>query len=93
MHPILRPATSQDVAIGAASAACTNAFNAVTTIVRLVATSACYVAFAAAPTATKPGGHRLAPNFPEYFLVSGGEKVAVIEDTTAGTLTVTEMTR
>ena len=92
MSELWRPGASHDVAIGAASVQ-SAAIGGTITRVRLVATSACYVAFGSSPTATKPGSVRLASNFPEMFLVRPGEKVAVIEDSAAGTLTITEMTR
>jgi hypothetical protein len=86
-----RPGVSQDVAIGVASVQATNAISTGVSAVRMVATSACYVATGANPTATKPGGFRLAPSFPEIFRVYAGEKVAVIQDAAGGTLTITEM--
>lgn len=91
MSHVFRPATSYDVAVGATSAASANPVPQGIQVVRLVATTACYVTFGAAPTAAKPGGFRLAPNWPENFRITGGEKVAVIEDAAAGTLTITEM--
>jgi hypothetical protein len=91
-HP-MNPGVSQDVAIGSTSAASANPISSNVFHVRLVATSACYVAIGDAPTAAKPGGMRLAPNFPEIFRVVPGQSVAVIQDAAAGTLTVTEMLR
>jgi len=92
MTEFLRPGASHDVTFTTTSAQ-SAAIGGTITKVRLVATAACYVAFGANPTAVKPGSTRLAPNFPEVFLVRPGEKVAVVQDSAGGTLTVTEMTR
>lgn len=91
----LRPWLTYQVAIGAASVASTNPVSSGVKYVRLVATVACNVDIKASPTASQTTSMFLAPNFPEYFMVSGNntDKIAVIEATggTAGVLTITEM--
>lgn len=91
MRSSLRPATAYTVAIGASSAASSTAVPSGITHVRLLATSACHVVFANTPVALSTS-MMLAPNFPETFLIRPGEKVAVIQDAAAGTLSITEMT-
>ena len=64
-----------------------------TTHIRLVATSACWVAFGAAPTAA-PGNATsfyLPGNTPEYFWVVPGERLAVVQDSASGSLNVGEL--
>jgi len=87
-----RPATTQNLAIGAASVQGT-AFAATTTHIRIVATSACWVAFGANPTAAASGaGCIYVPALtPEYFFVDVSERVAVIQATAAGSLNVAEL--
>lgn len=83
----------QNAAIGASSAAVSNAFGTQTRIVKLDVTTGCHVNFAGAPTATTSDHHMLA-NTSEYFAVDPGQKVAVIQDSDAGTgtLWVSELT-
>jgi hypothetical protein len=61
-----------------------------TSHVRLVATSDCFVVFGANPTAAAATGMLLVAMTPEYFWVSPGEKLAVIQSSAAGTLNITE---
>lgn len=91
MVPTLRPITNQTVAIGAASAQ-SAAFGGYISEIRLVASVNCFVAIGSAPTATT-AGMRLVADVPEYFHVSPGEQIAVIQDASGGTLYVTEMSR
>jgi hypothetical protein len=64
-----------------------------TTHVRLVATSACWVAFGSNPVAVASGASSIyLPAFtPEYFWVNKGEKVAVIQDAASGNLNIGEL--
>ena len=61
-----------------------------TSHVRLVATSDCYVAFGANPTAVAGAGMLITASTPEYFWVAPGEKVAVIQVAAGGILNITE---
>lgn len=73
------PGVNQQVAIGAGSVQ-SAAFNATTKFIRLSADAPCRVEFGASPTAAATS-RRIAANFPEYFGVSPGMKVAVITTT------------
>jgi hypothetical protein len=88
------PVVSYDIAIGASSTQAGQAIGPGITVIRLCVsgTAAAYVNIGTNPTAAKPGGLKLAPNWPEYVGVVPGSKVAVIQDAAGGTfLTVTEM--
>ena len=74
-----------------ATAGQSNAFHAQTTVVRVVATSACYIKFGSNPTATT-SDHYLPADWVEYFKVTGGDKVSAVQASAGGTLSVTEMT-
>ena len=68
-----------------------NAFGAQTREVRLISTTACHVAFGAAPLATANDPYLAADE--EYVVrVSPGQKVAAIQNAAGGTLFVTELT-
>lgn len=84
---------AQIVAIGATSTALTNAFGDQTRIVVLDCDVGCHVHFAGTPTATTADFH-MAANVPYAFVVDPGQKVAVIQDSGAGTgkLWVSEVT-
>ena len=64
-----------------------------TTHIRVVATSACWIAFGSNPiavAATSPSIYL--PAFtPEYFWVNKGERLAVIQDSGAGSLNIAEL--
>lgn len=64
-----------------------------TTHIRVVATSACWIAFGANPVAASGGaGSIYLPAFtPEYFWVVPGERLAVIQDTASGNLNIGEL--
>jgi hypothetical protein len=61
--------------------------------IRLAATSDCWVSFGTNPTAAVAGvaSILLPAGVPEYFWVYPGEKVAVIQNSAAGSLNVAEM--
>ncbi|AWK90165.1 hypothetical protein [Azospirillum thermophilum] len=86
---VLLPGTPQAVTIDAASRT-SLPFGADTTVIRLVATSACFLAFGPAPVATA-GDHYLPAGVPEYFRVVPGMAVAVVRAGTDGTLHLSEM--
>lgn len=83
------PVTVQNVSYSTATQSA--AFNAATKCVRLVASTGCYVLFGSNPTATTANGSRLVTDTPEYFAVNAGDKLSVIQQTSAGSLNVTEM--
>lgn len=86
----LRPGSAQAVAFDDSSAVGAP-FGVGTTVVRVVATSACFVVFGQSPVATA-SGHYLPAGAPEYFRVVPGEKAAVCAAGPAGTLYLSEMT-
>jgi len=100
-----RPAITQNITIGAASVqsaafavasqpfgGMASPFQQNTQHVRLVSTTNCWVSFGASPTAAMGSNSIYLPaNTPEYFYVNPGEKVAVIQDTAAGTLNIAEL--
>lgn len=64
-----------------------------TTHVRVVGTSDCWIAFGANPTAAVGGSASmlLPAGVPEYFWVAPGERIAVIQNSGAGTLSIAEL--
>jgi hypothetical protein len=101
-----KPYTNQSVAIGAGSVACTafstNAQNRVgisvapnqTTHIRVVATVNCWISFGNPPTAAlarDPASMYLPAGLPEYFWVSPGSQIAVIQDSAGGSLYISEL--
>ena len=92
-----RLGTTQTVAYTGTAAACSTAFASGTRQVRVVANSACHIAFAAAPTATTSDAY-LPAHVVEYLTVNPGEKISAVragsdglDTATSGTLYVTEM--
>lgn len=87
------PFLSQSVAIGGSSTA-SAAFNAQTAHVRLVASASCWVSFGNPPAAAVARGASsmfVPANLPEYFWVATAAQIAVIQDSAAGFLYVTEL--
>lgn len=80
---------AQEVAIGAGSVQSV-AVGANTRAVRLVATSAARVAIGPNPVAVATSTY-LAAGCPEYFMVSGADKIAVIQEAAVGKLSITEV--
>lgn len=67
------------------------ALNTATSVVRLVATQNCHVKIGANPTAVADGTCMyLVANVPEYVGVSGGDKIAAIQDSSGGNLFIME---
>lgn len=62
--------------------------------VRLVATTPCWVSFGTAPIAVAraTASMYLPAGLPEYFWVATGEQIAVIQDSAAGFLYISELT-
>lgn len=89
----LNPGTTQTVSISGTSAATSNALNRHTVVIRVVATTNCFIKIGTGtPTATT-ADVPIISGVPEYFRVNGYEtiKVAGIQMTTGGSLYVTEM--
>jgi hypothetical protein len=89
----LSPSTTQTVTISGSSAATANALSKNTIVIRVLATTACFINIGTGtPTATT-SNTPLASGVPEYFRVNGNEtiKVAGIQLSAGGSLYVTEM--
>lgn len=95
-----RPAITQNVTIGSSSVQSAvfttttqvQPFTQNTQHVRLAATSNCWVSFGSNPTANMNSNSVYLPaNSPEYFYIVAGDRLAVIQDTAAGTLNITEL--
>lgn len=61
-----------------------------TTLVRLVSSSDCFVLIGAAPVATSSNGSLLPAGVVEYFGITPGQKVSVVQSSASGTLNITE---
>lgn len=85
---------SDYIAVGAASVQ-SAVFGAQTREIRVVSTTACHINIGTSPTAaaTDNNGIYLPANVIDYFHVNPGQRLAVIQDAVAGTLSVAEMTR
>jgi hypothetical protein len=81
------PGVAQNVAIGAAHAESTAVGS---TLIRVVATSACHVRIGAAPVAVATDG-LLPAGQVEYFMCLATDKVSVLQDSAGGTLNVWPM--
>lgn len=83
------PGTTRVVAIGGSSAQSV-AFQASTSIVRVAPTSDAWIKFGSNPTADITTSIFMAAGTVEYFGVKGGNKVAVLQDSAAGSLSICE---
>ena len=84
---------TQSITTSGSSAATSSAIAASTYVVLITATAAAYVTFGSAPTATAANGVMLPANWPTYFRISPGEKVAALQVSGAGVVYVSELTR
>jgi hypothetical protein len=85
-----RLVAAQEVTVGAASAA-SSAFGTQTYVLRLAATTACRVRIGDGTPTAVATDTLLPANFPEYFVCTPGQKVAVIQEAAGGKLSITEM--
>ena len=85
-----QPGTHQSVAYTGTAGTIASAVGPQTTKVRLVVTSAAFIAFGASPTATAADIYMPADT-PECFTVRPGQKVSAVQVAAAGTLHVTEL--
>ena len=85
----LRPGESQSVSYSGTSVQ-TSVLPADARIIRVVTTTGSYISVGDNPTATSQSTY-MPPSIPEYFVVDGAKKVAVIQAAAAGTLNVTVM--
>lgn len=84
------PTDTQSITTTGASQA-SAAFSDVSIAIRIACTQATRVAFGTAPVATA-SSLLLTAGDVEYFVVRPGSKIAVLQDSVAGSLTVSEMT-
>lgn len=89
----MKPGTTQTIAVGASSVASASAVGATINVVRLIATTNCFVKFGAGSPAATTSDTPLFANQEVYFRVDEGQgiKVAVIQMSAGGTLYMTEM--
>lgn len=82
---------SQVVSIGGSSVK-SSAFQAQTTIVRLISTQDCWISTGVNPTAVAGDADSffLPAGIVDFFGVVGGQQLAVIQDSQAGSLYITE---
>jgi len=85
-----RIGTHQSVAYTGTAGTVANVVSAGVQKVRVVASSACYIAIGVSPTATTAGIY-LPADTVEYFTIAAGEKVSAIQFSAGGTLHVTEV--
>jgi|694.fasta_scaffold57624_7 hypothetical protein len=71
------------------TAAASNAFNAQTSVVRVVATTDCFISTGANPTATTSSAY-LPAGTVEYIRVNPQDKISAVRRSADGTLYVTE---
>ncbi len=83
--PAIKPGTTQNVAVGAASAQSAAVGGLV---VRVVSSTDCHIVFGANPTALATSMF-LPAKLPEYFVCAPTDKLAVIQDTAGGNLSIT----
>lgn len=84
----LRPGTAQTVSFTATSAASTVLGSK---MVRVVATTNCWITLGTSPTAVADTGMLLVAGWPERIVVNAGEKIAVLRQTADGVLNITEL--
>jgi hypothetical protein len=94
-HSTLRWSGRTDYITTSGTSQQSSSFGATTREIRVVCSAACHINIGANPTAaaTDNNGMLLPANVVEYFHVNPGEKIAVIQDSAAGTFAVSEMTR
>ena len=86
--PTIRPGITQNVSVGVSSTQ-SDTFTAGVSMVRLISSVDCYVAFGTDPTATT-NSTLLRSGVAEYFGIGKGDKIAVIRSSSNGVLNITE---
>ena len=84
--------TNQNITVAGTSAATSNAFGADTRVVRLAATTACYISIGSSPTATSANAI-LPANTVDYIIVEPSDKIAALQVSAGGALSVTECSK
>ena len=90
--PFFKLGPSSSISFTGTSAASTNAFASETDLIQITATEVCFVEIGESPTATS-SSHYLPANqtSPPIRVRGGTDKIAVIRDTTSGTLYISEL--
>jgi hypothetical protein len=86
--PAIFPGSSQRLAVGSSSVQSTS-MGETTGLVRLSASTDCYIAFGTNPTATNASLY-LPAGMVEYIGINPGEKIAVLQVSAAGFLNIVE---
>lgn len=90
----LRWSGQSDVVTVGASSAQSEVFNSNIFDIRVVSTTNCWINIGTNPTAAAADDNLYMPaGLVEYFHVSPGQRLAVIQDSAGGSLIVAEMTR
>lgn len=90
---IYRPVTTQILTSGSTSVSVTNAFGSFIRVVRIHPTEDIFMTLGSTPQTAVSTDMLLPADTTEYFRVSPGEYIAVIQSSTGGTVYVTEMDR
>ena len=90
---LYRPAGVTQALTSSGSSAASSAVGDQTYAVAITATENVYVTLGGAPTATATNGMYLEQDWPHYLSIHPGEKVAVLQVSTGGTVYVSELTR
>lgn len=86
-----KPGTNQNITVAGTSAATTNAFGPTTKAIRVVSTTAAYIALATTPTADTTG-IVVPANTPMFIVLpSAGLKLAALQVSAGGVMSVTEL--
>ncbi len=90
--PIMRVTDGSTISVAVSGTSAQSAAIGTTTgYVRLFATTLCHVRMGSNPTATT-SNMPLGAYIPEYFAVPPGTKIAAIQNSSSGTLYITEVT-
>jgi hypothetical protein len=86
---VLKPGTHQSKAYTGTAAAIDNPVGS--NVVRVIATTACYISIGSAPTATTSSVYIVADTVEYFKVVDGTDKISAIRVSDSGTLHVTDM--
>ena len=87
-----KPTVTQKVSYTGTQATIANPTGAGCNVIRVMLTTFGYIAIGSSPTATT-NGIPMAANVRENFIAPPGSKVSAIQDSSGGTLFVTELTK
>jgi hypothetical protein len=91
MFQTIIPGVSQKIAFAGTSTQATNAFQATTTLLRIFATTDCFILVGSSPTVLVDGTCYFVPGgIVDFIGVQPGQKIAAIQSSASGTLYITE---